>query len=228
MRTNPYAMGLDKNDANFVALSPLSFIERTAAVYPDRTAIVYGTARQSWRQTYERCRRLASALAQRDVGVGDTVAAMLPNVPALFECHFGVPMTGAVLNTLNTRLDAEAIAFMLEHGQAKVLLIDREFATVVEKALALLGERRPLVIEVEDAQAPAGAHLSDISYEALLAEGAADFSRRVVHRRTCTRLVEGNRRHDRFGRRTLNDGNKGSGTSQRIRPEARHGELNRR
>jgi len=176
MRTNPYAMGLDKNDANFVALSPLSFIERSAAVYPDRTAIVYGTARQSWRQTYERCRRLASALAQRDVGVGDTVAAMLPNVPALFECHFGVPMTGAVLNTLNTRLDAEAIAFMLEHGQAKVLLIDREFAAVVENALALLGERRPLVIEVEDAQAPAGAHLADIGYEALLAEGAADFA----------------------------------------------------
>ena len=176
MRTNPYAMGLDKNDANFVALSPLSFIERSAAVYPDRTAIVYGTARQSWHQTYQRCRRLASALAQRDVGVGDTVAAMLPNVPAMFECHFGVPMTGAVLNTLNTRLDAEAIAFMLEHGQAKVLLIDREFATVVEKALALLGERRPLVIEVEDASAPAGAHLADISYEALLAEGADDFA----------------------------------------------------
>ena len=132
-RSNPYELGLDKNEANFVALSPLSFIERSASVYPDRTATIYGSRRQTWRDTYARCRRLASGLVQRGIGAGDTVAAMLPNVPAMFEAHFGVPMTGAVLNTLNTRLDAEAIAFMLQHGEAKVLLTDREFSGVIEQ-----------------------------------------------------------------------------------------------
>jgi fatty-acyl-CoA synthase len=170
-RTHPYEFGLDKNEANFVALSPLSFIERSASVYPDRTALIYGALRQSWRDTCARCRRLASALAQRGVGVGDTVAVMLPNVPAMFELHFGVPMTGAVLNTLNTRLDAEAIAFMLQHGEAKVLVTDREFAAVVEKALALVGEQRPFVVEVEDDAAPAGKALGDVSYEDFLAAG---------------------------------------------------------
>jgi fatty-acyl-CoA synthase len=170
-RTNPYNTGLDKNDANYVALSPLSFIQRAARIYPNKTALVYGGLRQSWGVTYERCCRLASALATRGVGVGDTVAVMLPNVPAMFEAHFGVPMTGAVLNTLNTRLDAEAIAFMLQHGEAKVLLTDREFAAVVEKALAMCGDKRPLVIEVEDDTAPEGKYLGETSYEALLAEG---------------------------------------------------------
>ena len=175
-RINPFELGLDKNEANFVALSPLSFIERSAVVYPDRTAVIYGSRRQSWRDTYARCRRLASGLAQRGIGPGDTVAVMLPNVPAMFEAHFGVPMTGAVLNTLNTRLDAEAIAFMLQHGEAKVLLIDREFARVVEKALAMLGGRRPLVIEVEDDDAPAGKSLGDVSYEVFLAHGDPAFA----------------------------------------------------
>ena len=174
-RTNPYQLGLDKNAANFVALSPASFIERAALVYPQRTALIHGALRQTWGQTFERCRRLASALAKAGVGKGDTVAAMLPNVPAMFEAHFGVPASGAVLNTLNTRLDAEAIAFMLQHGEAKVLLTDREFAPVVEKALALLGssagDRRPLVIEVEDDSAPAGKRLGEIDYEAFLAGG---------------------------------------------------------
>jgi fatty-acyl-CoA synthase len=170
-RTNPYNTGLDKNDANYVALSPLSFIQRAARIYPHKTALVYGALRQSWGQTYERCCRLASALTARGVGVGDTVAVMLPNVPAMFEAHFGVPMTGAVLNTLNTRLDAEAIAFMLQHGEAKVLLTDREFAPVVEKALAMCGDKRPVVIEVEDDTAPEGKYLGETSYEALLAEG---------------------------------------------------------
>ena len=135
---NPYAIGLDRNAANHVALSPLSFLERAAHVYPDRIAIVHGDLRQDWRTTYARSRRLASALSRRGVGVGHTVAAMLPNTPAMFEAHFGVPMCGAVLNTLNTRLDAEAIAFMLQHGEASVLLTDREFAPVVGKALAML------------------------------------------------------------------------------------------
>jgi fatty-acyl-CoA synthase len=139
-RTHAYTFGLEKNEANFVALSPVSFIERAAAVYPERTALIYGLQRQTWSDTYTRCRRLASALALRGIVAGDTVAVMLPNVPAMFETHFGVPMTGAVLNTLNTRLDAEAIAFMLQHGEAKVLLTDREFAGVVEKALHLVGE----------------------------------------------------------------------------------------
>jgi fatty-acyl-CoA synthase len=175
-RTNTFDLGLDKNEANFVQLSPVSFIERSAHVYPDRAAIIYGSRRQTWRETYARCRRLASSLAQRGISVGDTVAVMLPNVPAMFEAHFGVPMTGAVLNTLNTRLDAEAIAFTLQHGEAKVLLTDSEFAGVIEKALALLGERRPFVIEVDDDQAPPGKRLGDVSYESFLADGDPHFA----------------------------------------------------
>jgi fatty-acyl-CoA synthase len=175
-RANPYNIGLDKNAANYVALSPLSFIQRAARVYPDRLAIIYGERRQTWAQTYERCCRLASALAARGVGEGDTVAVMLPNVPAMFEAHFGVPMSGGVLNTLNTRLDAEAIAFMLQHGEAKVLLTDREFASVVEKALAMCGDRRPLVIEVDDDTAPEGKRLGEIGYEDLLAQGDPAFA----------------------------------------------------
>jgi fatty-acyl-CoA synthase len=168
---NPYSEGLEKNAANFAALSPLSYIQRTAAVYPDRTAIIYGNHRQTWADTFQRCRRLASALARAGVGQGDTVALMLPNVPAMLEAHFGVPAVGAVLNTLNTRLDPEAIAFMLQHGEAKVLFTDREFAYVIAKALAILGPRRPLVVEVEDDEAPDGQRLGELSYEAFLASG---------------------------------------------------------
>jgi len=178
-RIDPYDVGLGRNPANFVALSPLSFLERTAAVYPDRVALIYGLRRQTWARTYERCRRLGSALAARDLGKGDTVAAMLPNVPAMFEAHFGVAMCGAVLNTLNTRLDAEAIAFMLQHGQARVLLTDREFAPIVEKALAMLGQQRPLVLEVEDAGAPAGSPVGDATYEDFLAGGDPAFAWRL-------------------------------------------------
>ena len=173
---SPYNLGLEKNAANHVALSPLSYIERTALVYPDRLAIVYGERRQTWRDTYTRSRRLASALAARGVGKNDTVAVMLPNVPAMFEAHFGVPMAGAVLNTLNTRLDPEAIAFMLEHGEAKVLLTDREFASVIAKALDLLQGPRPYVVEVEDDTAPEGAYLGDTGYEAFLATGNPQYA----------------------------------------------------
>ena len=173
---SPYDLGLEKNAANHVALSPLSYIERAAHVYPDRVAIVYGERRQTWRDTYTRSRRLASALAARGVGKNDTVAVMLPNVPAMFEAHFGVPMAGAVLNTLNTRLDPEAIAFMLEHGEAKVLLTDREFASVVAKALDLLQGPRPYVVEVEDDTAPTGAYLGDTGYEAFLATGNPQYA----------------------------------------------------
>jgi fatty-acyl-CoA synthase len=175
-RSNPYDVGLDRNQANFVPLSPLSFIERTAAVFPDRLAVIYGPLRQTWSQTYQRCRRLGSALAARGIGRGDTVAAMLPNVPAMFEAHFGVPMSGAVLNTLNTRLDAEAIAFMLQHGGARALLTDREFAAVVEKALSLIKGERPLLIEVRDEQAPAGKELGEVDYESLLAGADPQFA----------------------------------------------------
>ena len=173
---SPYDLGLEKNAANHVALSPLSYIERAAHVYPDRVAIIYGERRQTWRDTYTRSRRLASALAARGVGKNDTVAVMLPNVPAMFEGHFGVPMAGAVLNTLNTRLDPEAIAFMLEHGEAKVLLTDREFASVVAKALDLLQGPRPYVVEVEDDTAPEGAYLGDTGYEAFLATGNPQYA----------------------------------------------------
>ena len=173
---NPYELGLDKNPANYVPLSPLSFLARSAQVYPRATALIYGPSRQDWRSTYERCRRLASALAGRGIGAGDTGAVMLPNVPAMFEAHFGVPMSGAVLNTLNTRLDAEAIGFMLDHGQARVLITDCEFAPVLQKALAMLGSRRPLVVRVDDPDVPAVPGFGDLGYEQLLAEGDPEFA----------------------------------------------------
>ena len=144
-----YEQGLAPAPVNHLALTPLSFIERTASIYPDRLAVIHGAIRRDWRETYRRCRRLASALAGRGIGQGDTVAVMLPNIPAMLEAHFGVPMVGAVLNTLNVRLDAEAIAFMLQHGEAKVLIADREFHQVVHAAVGMLG-RPILVIDVDD------------------------------------------------------------------------------
>lgn len=175
MRANVYDQGLDRNAANHVALSPLSFLARSARVYSNRTALIHGSLRQTWAQTYTRCRQLASALAQRGVGPGDTVAAMLPNTPAMFEAHFGVPMVGAVLNTLNTRLDAEAIAFMLDHGGAKLLLTDGEFASTVEQALSQMKNPRPLVVDVEDALHPDGRRLGQVSYDDFIATGNPDF-----------------------------------------------------
>ena len=147
--SNQYESHLDKNQANFSPLSPLTFIERAAAVYPERPALVYGDVRRNWAETYRRSRCLASALVKRGIGVGDTVAVMLPNIPAMYEAHHGVPMTGAVLNALNIRLDADAIAFMLDHGKAKVLLTDREFSATIKEALDKLDEK-PLVIDVDD------------------------------------------------------------------------------
>src|SRR5438128_3135979 len=123
---NPYETDLDRNPANYATLTPLLFIEWSAYVYSERTAVIHGGRRFSWAETYARSRRLASALAGAGVGVGDTVATLLSNTPELYEAHFGVPMTGAVLNTLNTRLDARTIAFMLDHGEAKALIVDRE------------------------------------------------------------------------------------------------------
>ncbi len=173
--TNPYELGLDKNQANYVALSPLSYLQRSALVYPDRIALVQGSLRQTWKQTYDRCRQLAGALHAHGLRYGDTAAVMLPNTAAMFELHFAVPMSGAVLNTLNTRLDAEAIAFMLQHSEAKVLFTDREFSKTIEKALELLKTPKPLVIEVEDDEAPEGKALGSITYEAFLANGHPAF-----------------------------------------------------
>lgn len=176
MRANVYDEGLDRNGANHVPLSPLSFLVRSAQVYPERIALVHGELRQTWAQTYRRCRQLASALAQRGVGVGGTVAAMLPNTPAMFEAHFGVPMAGAVLNTLNTRLDPEAIAFMLDHGGAQVLLTDREFSGTIAHALTLINGPRPTVVDVDDVLHAGGELIGEIGYEAFLQEGDPEFA----------------------------------------------------
>ena len=173
-KSNPFEQDLDRNPANHAPLTPLQFLERAAYVYPDRTSVIHGARRFTWKETYARCRRLASALAKRGIGKGDTVAAMLANTPEMYECHFGVPMTGGVLNTLNTRLDADAIAFMLNHGEAKVLITDKEFSPTIEGALAKLG-RKLTVIDVEDPEFSGGRKLGEKDYEALLKEGDPAF-----------------------------------------------------
>ncbi|MDD5296336.1 MAG: acyl-CoA synthetase [Rhodocyclaceae bacterium] len=173
---NPFNLGLDKNQANFAQLSPLSYLERSAFIYPNRPAIIHGDRQYTWKETYQRCRRLASALKQRGMGVGDTVAVMLPNVPAMFDCHFGVPMCGAVVNTLNTRLDPEAIAFMLDHGEAKVVITDPEFSGTMTKALAMMSSKRPLVIDVADDSFVGGDLIGSIEYEDFLKEGDPNFA----------------------------------------------------
>src|SRR5579872_208293 len=170
-----YLTGLDRNQANYTPLTPLTFLERAAYVFPDRPSVVHGAQRFTWRETYARCRRLASALARRGIGKNDTVAVMAPNIPAMYEAHFGVPMCGAVLNTLNTRLDAETIAFMLRHGGARVLITDREFSGTIEQALGLL-EDPLLVIDIDDPSFEGGDSLGEISYEAFLAEGDPDYA----------------------------------------------------
>jgi fatty-acyl-CoA synthase len=162
---------LPKTTANYAALSPISFLRRTAEVFPYRCAIIHGALRQSWGETYERCRRLASALERVGVGRGQTVAVMAPNTPAMVEAHFGIPMCGAVLNALNTRLDAATVAFILGHGEARVVLVDREFAPVMREALALLEGPLPLVVDIEDALAPDNAAVGSLDYEAFLASG---------------------------------------------------------
>jgi len=175
---NIYEQDLPKTAANHVAITPLSFLERTALVYPNHLAIVHGDLRQTWGQTYARCRQLAQALQQRGIGLGDTVAVMLPNTPPMVEAHFGVPMAGAVLNTLNTRLDADAIAFMLDHGEAKAVIVDPEFAKVMAQALTLRTRTEPvLVIDTEDALFSGEATpIGSLTYEALLSSGAPDFA----------------------------------------------------
>lgn len=168
---------LPRNEANFAPITPLTFIQRAAEVYPARLAMVHGPLRRTWAQAYERCRRLASALTRHGIGRGDTVAVMLPNTPTMVEAHFGVPMAGAVLNSLNTRLDAQTLAFMLDHGEARVLIVDPEFTGVVGKALALRQRKDPiLVVDAED-EVWTGRQdrIGSTTYEALLAGGDPTF-----------------------------------------------------
>ncbi len=173
-RANPFETDLDRNAANFAPLTPLSFLVRAAAVFPDRVSAIHGERRFVWAETYARCRRLAGALARRGIGKGDCVAVLAPNVPALLEAHFGVPMAGAVLNAINTRLDAETIAYILEHGEARLLLVDREFSAVAADALGRL-RRRPAAIDIDDPLAPEGGPVGEGDYESLLDGGDPDF-----------------------------------------------------
>ncbi len=172
--TNIYNQNLDKNPANYEPLSPLSYIRRAASVYPHRPAIIHGQLQRSWADMYRRCVQMASALVKRGIGTGDTVAVMLPNIPEMFEVHFAVPMTGGVLNAINTRLDAAAVAFILEHAEAKVLITDSEYSAVVKQALDLV-KRDILVIDSEDPLWTEGEKLGVMGYETLLAEGDPDF-----------------------------------------------------
>ena len=174
-RSNPYDVGLDRNPANYAPLTPIDFIAWSARVCPNRVAVIHGERRFSWAETYARSRRLASALVGVGITAGDTVAALLSNTPEHYEAHFGVPMTGAVLNALNTRLDARAIAFMLDHGEAKVLLVDREFSALATAALGLI-ERAPLVIGVDDPVYDGDGDLLGVEYEAFLSRGDPEYA----------------------------------------------------
>jgi fatty-acyl-CoA synthase len=172
--TSAYERDLDRNEANYTPLTPLSLIARTAYVYPNQLAVIHGERRYTWAETYARARRLASALVRAGIDTGDTVALMAANTPEMVEAHFGVPMSGGVLNTLNTRLDAEAIAFMLKHGEAKVLITDTEFAPIVKAALKQV-EGRITVIDVVDALGPGGERLGAVDYEQFIAESDPAF-----------------------------------------------------
>jgi fatty-acyl-CoA synthase len=176
---NQYNVGLDKTPANYVALTPLSFLKRSAAVYPDHVSAVYEGRVFNWSQTYARCRRFASYLANRNIGDGDTVAAMLPNILAMNEVHFAVPMAGAVLNALNIRLDAASIAFQLDHGAAKIVMVDPEFGGVISEALTLMKGPKPFVIDVDDTAFAGGKRIGEIEYEAALSQGDEGFVARL-------------------------------------------------
>jgi fatty-acyl-CoA synthase len=174
-----YSIGLDKTPANYVPLTPLSFLARSAAVYPDHVSTVYEDRVFTWSETYARCRRFASYLAGLGIGHGDTVAAMLPNIPAMNELHFAVPMAGAVLNALNIRLDAASIAFQLDHGGARIILVDPEFGGVIAEALTLMSGAKPFVIDVDDAAFAGGKRIGEIEYETAVAQGDENFATRL-------------------------------------------------
>lgn len=171
---NIFDMNLDKTPANHEALSPLSFIKRTAMVYPDRISVIHGDKSFTWKETYERCIRLASALQKIGIGKGDTVAVMGSNTPETYEAHFGVPMSGAVLNTLNIRLDSDNIAFILAHGEAKVIFTDREFSKVTKAAVAQL-EKKPIIIDIDDPLCDIGELIGQEDYESFIKKGDIDY-----------------------------------------------------
>ena len=177
--SNPFEMDLDRNAANHAPLTPLTFLTRAALAFPDRPAIVHGRIRRSWGETYTRCRRLAAALRSLGVAEGDCVAVIARNTPEHYEAHFGVPMAGAVLNAINTRLDAATIAYILDHAAARVLIADTEYAGVVREALAT-AKTKPVVIDICDSEGPwaddAARRLGDTDYEALLTQGDPDFA----------------------------------------------------
>jgi len=176
MAPTPYDTDLDRNPANFQPLTPLTFLERAAAVFPGHIAIMHGKLSRSYAEFYSRARRLASALAKRGIGRGDTVSVLAANTPAMLEAHYGVPMTRGVLNTLNTRLDAPIIAFSLDHAETKVVIVDREFSKVMKDALAL-AKVKPLVIDYDDPEfTGAGERIGSVEYEAFLSEGNPDFA----------------------------------------------------
>ena len=175
MSKSPYDTDLDKTPANFQALTPLTFLDRAAGIFPDHTAIIHGSQRVSYEEFYARARKLASALEKNGISKGDTVSVMLANTPPMLEAHYGVPMTGAVLNCLNTRLDAAAIAFILDHAEAKVVITDREFATTMKAALEQ-AEVDPFVIDYDDPEFPQdGPLLGSVEYEAFIADGDPEF-----------------------------------------------------
>jgi len=176
MAQSPYDTGLERNPANFQPLTPLTLLARAAAVYPGHTAIIHGALRRPYGEFYMRARRLAAALARRGIKRGDTVSAMLANTPAMLEAHYGVPMAGAVLNAINTRLDAAILAFTLDHADTKVLIVDREFSNVMKEALAH-ARAKPLVIDYDDSEfTGAGERIGTVDYEAFLGEGDPDFA----------------------------------------------------
>jgi fatty-acyl-CoA synthase len=174
--SNPFEQNLDKNSANYQPLTPLSFLARTALAAPEHIAIIHGKMRVSYAEFYRRCRQLASALAARGIGPGDTVSVMLANTPAMLEAHFGVAMTGAVLHTINTRLDAAIVAFQLDHADTKLLITDREFSVTMNAALAL-AKAKPIIIDYDDPEFPqTGEALSPDDYEAFVSSGDPDFA----------------------------------------------------
>jgi len=175
MSREAYEYGLDRSPANHLPLTPLGFLDRAALVHPSRVAVIHGDLRRTWAETRDRAFRLASALVARGIGTGDTVSILSPNTPAMFEAHYGVPLSGAVLNCVNYRLDAEGVAFILRHGECKVLFVDREFAALARAATELL-EERPIVVDINDHLAPVGPAIGEIDYESLLHEGDPEFA----------------------------------------------------
>ena len=197
MAKTPYDIDLDRNPANFQPLTPLQFLERAASVYPDHIAIIHGPLRRNYRDFYARARRLASALAKRGIKRGDTVSVVLANTPAMLECHYGVPMAGAVLNTINTRLDAAVNAFTLDHAETKVLIVDREFSRVMKEALSR-AKVKPLVIDYDDPEYTGdGERIGALEYEDFLKEGDPDFAWADAGRRMGRDLAQLHLRHHR-------------------------------